>query len=375
MEQWLPVYAAPTDPVTVGEFGFHTRTRLADPADPSYLYDLVYAETGAIPDDLTYVADPAELARLDNSFHGDLPGHQRGEQRHMFRPTDIASVLFLPDPVAVPSRRSEYLVGGDTSYRQNVYAQWPLTGLLSEPVTSYQPGQRRDRSWFRAPLVPGATEDTGFEAERPSYRDGDVLSVRLQEWVDPDGHYGTRNTDVDTSALRVYQDGELVGEAARGFGDFPVSPDPAVHRIELDVARDAAWWQTSTATRTAWTLRSPGTGSGPVPLLLASYRVAGLDLTNTAPAGPRQRVELQVGHQPGADGPAVLPRAQAWVSYDDGQTWRRQPVTPRGDGAFTISVTPPRPNQDAGYASLRIAATDRDGNAIEQEVTRAWRLP
>src|SRR5690606_20602714 len=121
-----------------------------------------------------------------------------------------------------------------------------------------------------------------------------------------------------------------------------VSPDPAEHRLELDVTRTATWWQTSTQTRTAWTLQSvPAAGPQVVPLLELDY-AADVDLLNTAPHPSDRRgpatVGITVRHQPGADGPAIA-GARLWESYDDGATWQLRPGAHLGDGQFRFILS------------------------------------
>ncbi|GAA2810052.1 hypothetical protein [Nonomuraea dietziae] len=53
------------------------------------------------------------------------------------------------------------------------------------------------------------------------------------------------------------------------------------------------------------------------------------------------------------------------VSYDDGATWRRQPVLPLGHGRYSAVVLRPHP-------SLRVTATDSGGNQVRQTVIRAY---
>lgn len=372
-----------TDPITLGEFDYFTHMRLREPGkDPSpVLYDLMLPETGQIPSDLHYELDPAELATIENRFHGGVAGHPMGEVRHGWRPWQTSSYR-VAETVPAGTARTEYVVAGDTLYRQQVTAGGirPSQGRLFEPDVHYQPGTSHEQSWFRPVVRPGLPQGTAAAAPEPVYRIGDTLRLQLAEWVDDQpGHWGERAVDYDTTAFRLYRDGELIGQAERPQGTFAMSPEPATYRMELDVARDAEWWTTSVATHTAWTMRSAppdGDGQELLPLLLVDYDVEA-DLLNTAPH-PRDRrgpstVELDVQHQPGADGPAVE-GARLWISYDDGATWRERPGRHLDDGRFRFILDSRGPGDTAGYASLRVEAWDVNGNRIEQEVTRAWRI-
>ncbi|MGH3682220.1 MAG: PA domain-containing protein, partial [Natronosporangium sp.] len=349
--------------------------RVAGTAITPFLYDVVFPEPGAIPDQLSYTADPDDLASLVNAYHSGVTGQVQGEVRHSWRPYEISS-LGVVTGLPAPQRRTELVTAGDTRYAQRIDALRPFVGTLLEPVGRYQPGDRIRQSWFESPLAPGVIEGGTDQAGVPVVRSGDTLELAVPEWVDPSRHWGFRHTSVDTTAFRLFQDGALVAEAARPAGDFPLGPEPASYRLEVDVARTADWWPTSTATRTAWTFESarPPAGQDAVlPMLLVDYQ-AGLDLTNTNQRRFLPTLDLTVRHQPGADQSRIA-GAEVSVSYDDGGTWHRAAVLPRGGGEFTAILLPVIPPAGAEFASLRVEAWDRAGNRIEQEVTRAWAVP
>ncbi|MEU5948924.1 S8 family serine peptidase [Micromonospora sp. NPDC047465] len=373
-----PLSAVPTESVTRGEFELYTRQRLVAGPQNSILYDLVVPFHERVPADPTFVADPARLARVNSRYHSDVAAHTMLELRHFYRPWSLSSsqVVALH---AAPRERVEYLVAEDTCYGQWMYGALSYLGGLMEPTTCYKPGERRDQSWFRQVARPGFNAGTQHEPGVPTTRNGDLLTLSMVEWLDSDEHYGTADTTVDTAAVRIYENGRLIGEGPRPRGSITVSPKAAEHRIELDVARKAAWWTTSTETRTAWTLRSKGSTSGPVvlPLLQVDYDVP-VDLLNTtAPPSGRQgpsTVGLTVGHQVGADGPAIG-GAKVSISYDDGETWQQRPVRGLGDGRFEVVLDNRDPAETNGFVALRVEAWDADDNRIEQTITRAWQLP
>jgi hypothetical protein len=211
-------------------------------------------------------------------------------------------------------------------------------------------------------------------------RTGDTLQLEVYEWVDGAGNHfpavhGLAPYPGDTIVTRLLRDGELVAEVDLPRGTFPMSAAPAGYRIELDVSREAEWWQRSTATRTAWTFDSRP-GDGVLPLLSVDYLID-LDLWNTArPPGDRigpPIMELQVSQQ--AAGQPAVAGARLWVSYDDGETWRARQVRPRGDGRFEVVLANRPPVAGSGFVSVRVEAWDVDGNRVEQQVLRGWRLP
>lgn len=350
--------------------------RISGTSVTPYLYDVLFAQPHRIPGALRFVADPRQLATVNSRFHSSVPGQAMGELRHSWRPYEGASVGYTTR-LPAPQARTEYLTGGDTLYRREVTAAIDQdAGEMRERITSYRAGEQRGQSWFESPLVPGIRVASTGEPAIPAFRVADTLDLSIPEWVDNgESDWGFADTSVDSTVFRLYQDGELIAEAPDARGDFAVGPDPATYRLELDVARDADWWLTSTATRTAWTIvdsaRPPAGQTAVLPLLLVDYD-ADLGLTNTAPPRQPPAIELRVGHQPGAEG-LPIDRTAAAVSYDDSVTWQSGQVVPQGDGRYAVQFPPPPPG--AEFASLRVEVQDAGGNRIEQEVANAWRLP
>ncbi|MPZ26252.1 MAG: S8 family serine peptidase [Micromonosporaceae bacterium] len=375
--------ALPTDPVQRGFFELDSRWQLADLADPigtAVLYDVVFPETGSIPSTLDYVVHPDQLATSHQEFYAhvaDSPEQTVQEVRHWWRPWQTGSLGIFED-VPAPGVRTDYLATVDTSWTRSLWFAGPpvssLVARMNAPRMEYQPGAVETRTWMRQPVKPGLIEGSPWHSSIPVVRDGDVLDLLIAGFSDSQrGHWSHQHASIDQAQFRLYEDGELVAEADRPSGQFPLSPEPSRVRMELDVARDAPWWTMSTRTSTAWefgTAPAPGGGAGIVPMLLVDYDVA-VDLLNTAlPVGNTPPfVGLQVRHQPGADGPPVA-GARLWVSYDDGDSWLERPVRPLGEGEFQ-AVLPFRPPAGADFASLRVEAWDTDGNRIEQEITRA----
>ncbi|MPZ54196.1 MAG: S8 family serine peptidase [Acidimicrobiia bacterium] len=374
------MYAAATDPVTLGSLTFTHRSRhgAGEPATP-YLYDLVFSHADGIPTDPGHTAETESLARVDNGFASDSGDHIAGEIRHFWTPgLAISSAEFVPLPML--AERVEYLVPGVARYQQSIFAQGTELGRMFEPITEYAAGEQRDQTWHGGPRRSGMREGGPFDISRVVTRLADTLRMPLMEWADTHpSHWSPGDTAVDTTAFRLFQDDELIFEDLGPPTGVPVSPDSAVYRIEFDVARDAEWWTTSTQTSTAWTVHSerpPGPSFVVLPLVMVDYD-ADLDLRNTSPH-PRDRsgppvIEIQARHQAGADGPPIA-GARLWTSYDDGETWRRRAGRGLGDGRFEFRLDARDPLETTGFVSLRVEAWDSNDNRIEQEIIRAWRL-
>jgi hypothetical protein len=333
-----------------------------------YLYDLVLLETGQVSDQLNYTVDSAGLAALRVRYHHDaIGGHPMAEARHFSRPFHSSSAYLHP-VIDGPRERVEYVIGGEAmSYQQTVYGELPFEARLQEQdYAFYAPGEDVSKTWFRQVVRPALLPEVGMTS-----RTGDTLRLEVYEWVDAAGNhfpelFGLGPYPGDTVEVRVLQDGELVAEAGEPRGEFPIGAEPAEYTVELDVAREAEWWQRSTATRTSWTFRSgPAAGTQVLPLLSVDYLVD-LDLSNTVVGSG---LELRVSQQD-AGLPAVA-GAQLWLSYDDGATWQPQPVESTGDGGFRVTL----PDAGGEFASVRVEAWDAQDNRIRQEVIRAWRTP
>jgi hypothetical protein len=102
-------------------------------------------------------------------------------------------------------------------------------------------------------------------------------------------------------------------------------------------------------------------------MLLPTYDLA-LDGTNLAPATQNYQLRFGAVGQRGYEAGSMA-AGQAWVSYDDGQTWAKAPVT-LSHGKF-VAVVDNRIAHE-GYVSLRVSVTDSRGSSVEQSIIRAY---
>ena len=105
-----------------------------------------------------------------------------------------------------------------------------------------------------------------------------------------------------------------------------------------------------------------------MPLLNVDYAVR-TDLANRV-LGGRQSVGVSVHHLAGAVGAGAVGRPAVWTSYDDGKHWRRAKVVVISDGTTVATFEAP----ERGFVSLRVSAKDDRGNAVTQDVIRAFGL-
>ena len=342
------------------------------PASP-YLYDLALPEKNQIRESLQYTIRPKNVAVIETDYHSHVTGEEMGEVRHRWRPNEAFSVGLLTR-LPAPQHRTEYVMAGDTKWRQRVYGYYPLTAAQEEPVTTYKPGESFKRSWWKQVVRPGIREG------RPTYRTEDTLQLWTAEFDDAQpGQWGERQSGIDTTAFRYYRDGKLIEEATSAKGQFPMVSERAKYRLELDTARSAPWWTLSTQTRTAWTFYSeqPKGEVEYLPLLFVDYDLQ-LDLLNRVPK-PSERtgpftINFTVHHQEETKGAAIA-GARLWTSYDDGKTWNEvKNLRALGKGKYQATLNEQNPKKTSGYGSLKVEAWDQDGNRIEQEIIRAYGL-
>ncbi len=320
-----------------------------------YLYDVMQVSGGHVPDKIVHEVSNRNTARVDTKYQDTGGFGWAKEQRFGWRPWQAYSLgaqMETQRIVKTPLRRAEY-VSADGSFWQHIVNHqftWDdmnrLQDGLTEPPRTYQPGQQVSESWH-APVVRPAIPDW----LAPSTRTGDTLEIRVPEFVDASGHVSRAGVDNDSTSARFLRDGKLVEERDAAWGAFPAVPQEAEYRLELSTRRTSEEWTRAIATETAWTFRSTQ-GQQVLPLLQVDYDVRpGL-------------LGFAVRHQKGVSG-LTAKDLRLELSYDDGATWRRQPVLPLGHGRYSAVVLRPHP-------SLRVTAIDSGGNQIRQTVIRAY---
>jgi len=200
-------------------------------------------------------------------------------------------------------------------------------------------------------------------------RTGDQMMVWPSWYGDSAGRDGY--SDSTHSAIRLYRDGELVGEAIdRSFGEFQVPAEPGRYQVKISATRGRPH-TLSTEISAVWTFDSGHVGEGaPVALPLSAVRFTPvLDDRNAAPGGRAYRVPVVVSPQPGSAA-GTLMELTVEVSYDDGATWQPAELRRTADGGTALVRHPVGP----GYVSLRATATDSAGNTVTQTVVHAYRL-
>ncbi|MEZ0070002.1 subtilisin family serine protease [Streptacidiphilus sp. MAP12-20] len=333
-----------------------------------YVYDLVDAHPGQIPNDLTYRPRPRDLATVRMDFYGDTP-YASGEYRWDYRPYRTYSYGY-PLQISMPGTRIDYV----SAQPGTTWAEAAVTGpaLALESVSgfvAYRPGTEVTDKWF-APIA-HPRNGGGFWS---SDRQQSFLEINVPPWTDSDSnHGGVMQDGTDTTLMKVYQDGTLVSTNVWPSATlYPVPTVTSTYTLDLQANRDPALYRLSPSTHTVWNVVS-----APVTDPLAIDRMAVMQLDYQVATdlagnrrGGRQTIGLCAGHLPGAAGAGTIAGSTFAVSFDDGTTWQPVKLTKAATGCWKAEFNAPA----HGFVSTKATAWDTAGNNISQEVTRAYGL-
>jgi subtilisin family serine protease len=317
--------------------------------DSPYLYDVMQVSTGQVPSQIVFKVTAANSYRITSrySYNGGLAWVR--EQRFGWRPWQDYAWNDRQRAAATPSTREEWVSAGDSIWQHHVHHEYPWndldaaldTGFADQP-RSYPRAGTSSETWA-APVVRPATP-AGYANKRT----GDVLNLRVADFVDASDQHFTID-EADQAKAQLYRNGTLISETPDAWQDITIPPGAANYRLALTTARGGGEWQYGTSTSTEWTFRSSRAGA--LPILPVSY-AAPVSLNGTATTRP---------HLLGVTVPGAR-KVTVSLSFDEGATWKT---------AFSIGgkfVVP----AGQGTVSLRVTATDRDGNAVKQTVLRAY---
>ncbi|WP_438452585.1 S8 family serine peptidase [Streptomyces asiaticus] len=344
---------------------------LGGTANSPYLYDVLLPERDAIGENLTYPIDSRTTHKVTARYHAPGKDQLGAEATHTYRPYQLFSVEQKSEVPLGTQRTEYYSADPDTRVWRTAMQDYDGAGRQWSPLRTYAPGTKETVDWLSPVIRPTTAAEFGT-----SEREGDQLTVAIPEFSDSGtGHYGSAGAakdGIDAVKTSLYADGKPVGEAPYGSGTFQVPAEKAAYRLTIDARRKADWSAYSTRTTTQWDFASAHTAQATaLPLLSVDYDL-GVDLLGRAKAGRKFGFGLTLRHQEGAD-TAKFTGAKAWVSYDDGTTWKRVELTRSGTG-YRAAVGHPPLGATNGFVSLRVQAADADGNRIDQTVIRAYGL-
>ncbi|MFE9648422.1 S8 family serine peptidase [Streptomyces sp. NPDC006365] len=330
------------------------------PASP-YVYSVMFPQTGGVSADQTYDLNSSNTVKQRVRYHGAEEGRIGKDAVYRYRPWQTADIA-TTNNVQLGTERTEYYNVSDTRIWHAVYPDTKANKPQWDSLQTFdKAGKLPTEDWLRQVVRPAASEQYGL-----SQRTGDKLTFAIPELSEATpGHYGSVDNVQDTAKGTLYADGQQVGDTALGgLGTFDVPAAKASYRLVLDARRTADWAAYSTSTRTEWSFASAHTDQQTaLPLLSVDYDVDGLDLLNRAKARHTSKLGLSVRNQSGGVTAGDL---KAWVSYDDGTSWKAVKVK-----HGKAELKHPKGTE---FVSLRVRAADRNGNAVDQTVVRAFGL-
>jgi subtilisin family serine protease len=385
---WLEeVWNAPLPAYTMGQAA-GTALRQAIAADPdlavdlsavsdsTYTYQLFFTETGAVPGGRDYRAADHPMAVVQSDYRQNSERMGRNE---MWIPYPDSGALPIGNSISRngPTQRTEYVSTEGVRWQRfaqpheflGYYWTW-------SPIQRYRPGETYRQLWWGPLTRPGVPELAGAEQYGlPVARFHDAIRIVLLPYLYGDGpQYGSiSDTFGDTAQLTLRGgDGEVIGTARWPEAQFTVPPDESWYELQLEIVNGSGnWMDTSVRSESTWRFPSarPDRDREVLPLVQVGYQLD-TDLYNRVPAGTGYDLVVVPGYQPQADGPGGF-TVTVDVSYDDGTTWSEAPVE-TADGTHTARV--PAAPAHAGFATVRVVATDADGNQLTQLIERAWRV-
>ncbi|MCQ4207557.1 S8 family serine peptidase [Streptomyces longispororuber] len=341
--------------------GKKVRLKLSGTAVSPYVYSVMFPQTGAVSADQTYDLNRSNTVRQTVRYHADRAGQIGTDAMYHYRPWqrfDIATSYTVP----LGTERTEYYNVSDNRVWHAVYPDASAFKPQWDSLQTFDTaGTVPAEDWLRQVVRPATSAGYGL-----SQRTGDKLTFVIPELSDSTpGHYASVDNLKDTAKGTLYAGGQLVGATSLGgLGTFDVAAAKASYRLVLDTRRTADWTAYSTSTHTEWSFASAHTDQRTaLPLLSVDYGVDGIDLLNRVDRKHTSQIALSVRDQSGSVTTGDL---KTWVSYDDGTSWKEVKVD-HGE----VQLKHPK---GAEFVSLRVRAADKDGNALDQTVLRAFGL-
>jgi subtilisin family serine protease len=357
------VFVRPSQTAAPGRFTFTEEQALARPdgtggfTGSPYVYHLSWSVPDRIPVPVRGIAD-GDLAAVPTTIAeaGTPPGKTiMFDNAVGYRPPARFTAFYPPGP------RSENIV--QTGGLFDFFLDQTQLG-----TTSYARGPNPPVRWNGAVFGPALPAGTAV-----AVRAGNTLRFEVPMFTDSGaGHSG--QSEVDSFGNVLTRDGQPVvladfSQFGPAGGSVDVPAGAAGYRYEASATRSISGL--STRLVAVWTFRSgpaADTAAHPLPLLVLRAEPA-LDDRNRGPRGGFD-LPLLVQRQSGAAGYGELASVTAQVSYDDGASWSAVQVTGTGPGRTAHLVHP----EQGAFVSLRLAATDTAGNAVEETIIRAYAL-
>jgi hypothetical protein len=355
------------------------KVNLSTVTSSPYRYDLLFQDSGGFPEGKPRQVNKNQLAHVKANYRRTgSAGTSHGMAPLWVRIGQGINTVRTPR-MALPSTQDQYVTPGVSWSKEAATGDFfdganGSYGFATSQWHTYRAGHNADETWNAAVYAPRvSTPDARGNGDPYGYRNGDTITTALPLVVEsgPDLQSGGCyfGAPENTQLLR---DGQPVsGEVlCIGVGRWTVPAADATYQLKAHVPLTGTpGLPLSTDVSATWTFRSShvdGTGKKPLPLLDVRYAPQA-DNLNRVPAATV--VPLTIGRQAGS-GSSAIASVQAWISYDDGKTWKAG--APRGAG--TTWFLPVIGGKSGGFVSLRVKATDKAGNSVDETIVRAYEI-
>ncbi|MFF0204644.1 S8 family serine peptidase [Streptomyces sp. NPDC005017] len=377
-----PMYAVPVaaDPerMVLG----HTAVMLPEKGS-AYTYYLAHGPRGGgIPENLDYPVRDSRLGQVRADYRAQgKPAVGARSAGPAYMPMQGLIFGILHD-VPLPGSRTELYSTGtaefETDWSEHLFQRatgTPFPGAFDGSISGighYTAGTSVPRVWNQGVLRPDLDLHRYVNGV---YRTGDTLAAVIGAFAPTDPGHGSaavfqlRHVQ---ARMTLSRDGRVLGEAPLpGIGWFAMPADPGTYELALDARRSPDWATTAGRIITEWTFRSERPqGLDWLPLLQAGVS-SDFDELGRGRAFDWQTLGVTVTAQAGAP-EATLKDLSVEVSYDDGASWRHAWVRERDGNRAEVTVF--NPSDRSSYVSLRVSASDTNGNKVRQTVIRAYGL-
>ncbi len=348
-----------------------TTVRVTGQAVTPYVYDLVVPWANRLPADTELTVNRDQLATVDETF-GTHTGLPTAEARTGITPAGAYLNSFLLPYVVGPTKRTSYVLANQVSwYGEIVVDGEEADALVLGAPHVYRPGTKTVERWLTPIINSGLPDaDLGPIAQVGRYDGG--LSMTISTLSHGPGQFspwwgttGETSIVAHRNGVEIFSDNSVPG----GFVEVP--PEAADYEIHLKNSPDPALFRYSTTVESHWKFRSKGGEQEQMPLVLADLDVPQANAHNQVPTGRPVTITLGLRHQFGSGSTAKFAKPKLELSYD-GKHWTALAVSGTA-GKYSAQLIAP-----AGAAgkspSLRLQATDADGNSLKQEITAAFGL-
>ncbi|MER6443340.1 S8 family serine peptidase [Streptomyces sp. NPDC001185] len=342
----------------------------AHPA-PEYLYDLVDYHRGGVPDDPSAATDPADLARIDNTFsppagrqilesREDSPSYEHWPAAFPYAVYGSVRVPPFPREPVAPGHRVDWVSAG-AGIRWQQYASIDGWSTFTD-IVSHRPRSVHSEHWFGPVTRPRMTN---FEVP---HRVGDGMGGALAGFGDG-GSAHSGDTNLMSRNFALYQGDRLLMRSGPrpDFGVGDLDPKRLPYRLVADTTGNSALTPYSDSTHTEWAFFSGHAEDQAIPLAQLDY---GTDLDLAGRAARMSRLSVApvvVGSDAAQD---AVTSVNLQVSYDDGASWRPQALKQVGQSWRAELHAPAQ----ADFVSIRVSARQRNGGGVSQTVRRAFGL-